>query len=128
MADEVKAADKRTPKQKKGDWGEERAVELLQGKGYRVVSRKFRSKAGEIDVIAVRDGVIAFVEVKTRRRLDYGMPCESVDAAKQRRLRLTAEYFLMVNKWTKGMQPRMDVIELLCLDGGNYIRHLESAF
>lgn len=128
MADKVAQDDKRTPKQKKGDWGEEKAVELLRSKGYRIVARKFRCKTGEIDVVAVMGNVIAFVEVKTRRRVDYGMPCESVDGAKQRRLRMTAEFFRMINPWTKGMQPRMDIIEILCLDSGNFIRHLENAF
>ena len=128
MTEKNTLPDKRTPKQKKGDWGEEKAMELLRSKGYRIVAQKFRSKIGEIDVIVVRENVVAFVEVKTRRRLDYGMPCEAVDPAKQRRLRKTAEYFLMTRSWTKGMQPRMDIIEILCLDKGNYIRHLENAF
>ena len=120
--------DKRTVKQKKGDWGEEKAVELLKDKGYQIVARKFRSKTGEIDVIARKDNVVAFVEVKTRKRVDYGMPCEAVNPAKQRRLKMTAEYYRMVNGWTKGLQPRMDIIEVLCLDRGNFIRHLENAF
>ncbi|MCQ2566511.1 MAG: YraN family protein [Clostridia bacterium] len=120
--------DKRTVKQRKGDWGEDKAAELLESKGYALVCRKFRSKLGEVDIVARKGRFLAFVEVKTRKRVDFGLPCEAVDGRKQYRLRKTAEYFMLVNPWTRGMQPRMDIIEILCLDQGNYIRHLENAF
>ena len=128
MAETNSETDKRTVRQKKGDWGEDRAVEYLKQKGYRLVCRKFRSKLGEVDVVVRKGSTLAFVEVKTRKRKDYGMPCEAVDAKKQYRLRRTAEYFLLTNPWARGMQARMDIIEVLCLDEGNYIRHLENAF
>ena len=128
MTERREQTDNRTVRQRKGDWGEDKAVEYLENMGYRLVCRKFKSKLGEVDVVARKGKILAFVEVKTRKRIDYGMPCEAVDAAKQYRLRRTAEYFLLVNPWTRGMQPRMDIIEVLCLDEGNYIRHLENAF
>lgn len=128
MAEGKGGTDKRTVKQRKGDWGEEKAVEYLKNKGYSLVCRKFRSRLGEIDVVARKGKTIAFVEVKTRKRIDYGMPCEAVDAKKQYRLRRTAEYFLLVNPWARGLQASMDIIEVLCLDEGNYIRHLKNAF
>ena len=128
MAEARANTDKRTVKQKKGDWGEDKAVEYLKSRGYSLVCRKFRSKLGEIDVVARKGKTLAFVEVKTRKRIDYGMPCEAVDVRKQYRLRRTAEYFMLVNPWTRGMQAQMDIIEVLCLDEGNYIRHLENAF
>ena len=128
MEERREQTDNRTVRQRKGDWGEDKAVEYLENKGYRLVCRKFKSKLGEVDVVVRKENILAFVEVKTRKRIDYGMPCEAVDAAKQYRLKRTAEYFLLVNPWTRGMQPRMDIVEVLCLDEGNYIRHLENAF
>ena len=118
----------RTEKQKRGDWGEEKACVFLQHKGYRILCRKYRCRRGEIDIIARKDSVLAFVEVKTRASTAYGLPCQAVDRKKQHRLRLSAEYYMLCNPWTKKLQPHWDIIEILCLPDGNYIRHLENAF
>ncbi|HPX70576.1 MAG TPA: YraN family protein [Bacillota bacterium] len=120
--------DRRTSKQKAGDRGEDIAAGFLEKQGYRVLYRKYRTRFGEIDIVARKGRVIAFVEVKARKRTDYGLPCEAVDRRKQRRLKLGAEYFLLVNPWCKSLQPRMDIIELLFLERGSYIRHLKNAF
>src|SRR6185437_3918670 len=74
-----------------GDRGERAAARYLRSKGLRIITRGYRTRLGEIDLIA-RDGdTLVFVEVKSRRR---GVPAEAVTLAKQRRLTLAALQFL----------------------------------
>lgn len=93
-----------------GAWGEERAAKYLRGKGYTILERNFRCRSGEIDIIARRGGIIAFVEVKLRRDADFAEAREFVTPAKQRRVILTAEYWLASHRTE--LQPRFDVIEI----------------
>jgi len=118
----------KTEKQIRGDWGEEKACQFLQQEGYRILCRQYRCKRGEIDIIAIRGDVLAFVEVKTRSSTAFGLPCQAVDRKKQHRLRLAGEFYMLCNPWTKKLQPHWDIIEILHLDKGDYIRHLENAF
>ena len=113
-----------------GAWGEERAAKYLRSKGYTILERNFRCRAGEIDIIALRGGVIAFVEVKLRRDSEFAEAREFVTPAKQRRVILTAEYWLVSHRTE--LQPRFDVIEVYAPDGAATkkpeIRHWESVF
>ena len=111
-----------------GSWGECRACRYLEDEGYILVARNFRSRYGEIDVIACKAPWIVFAEVKTRKGTGYGLPAEAVTALKQRRFRLTAEFFLLKNRMYASLQPRMDVIEILIHGGSAWIRHEEDAF
>ncbi len=81
-----------------GKIGEDLAVAMLYAEGYRILERNFRSKTGEIDIICEKDEVIFFVEVKTRTCDVFGEPDEAVDHVKQKRMKKTAEYYLMVQK------------------------------
>lgn len=112
-----------------GAWGEERAAKYLRSKGYTILERNFRCRAGEIDIIALR-GVIAFVEVKLRRDSEFAEAREFVTPAKQRRVILTAEYWLVSHRTE--LQPRFDVIEIYAPYGERTlfpkINHLEDAF
>ena len=98
-----------------GAWGEERAAKYLRSKGYTILERNFRCRAGEIDIIALRGGVIAFVEVKLRRDSEFAEAREFVTPAKQRRVILTAEYWLVSHRTE--LQPRFDVIEIVTPKG-----------
>ena len=77
-----------------GDIGENFAAALLVNSGYQIIERNYRTKAGEIDIIAIRDGVLHFIEVKTRTGDQYGYPSEAVTAAKQLRIKKAAEQYL----------------------------------
>ena len=77
-----------------GDYGEEFAAQLLENSGYRIIERNYAVKVGEIDIIAIRDGVIHFIEVKTRTGDQYGYPSEAVNSIKQNRIRRAAEQYL----------------------------------
>ena len=78
-----------------GKLGEDMASAMLYGMGYQMLARNFRSHYGEIDIICEKDGIIYFVEVKTRTCSTFGEPEESVNEVKQHRMKKTAEFFLM---------------------------------
>ncbi|MFQ6101753.1 MAG: YraN family protein [Anaerolineae bacterium] len=71
---------------KLGRRGEELAIAELTRRGYEIASRNWRCQAGEVDVVARRDEVWAFFEVRTRRGRGFGTPEESLTPAKQRRM------------------------------------------
>ncbi len=118
----------KTQKREKGDYGEDLACRLLVKKGYSLIERNFACKMGEIDIIASDGKELAFVEVKTRKRTDFGLPCEAVDSKKQARLLKTAQFYLKIHPWLDVMQPCMDIIEILIKGDDVFARHLENAF
>ena len=122
--------DRRTEKRKTGDSGEDAAVRFLEKNGYVVIERNFSCRLGEIDIIAIlpEKKHISFVEVKTRKNTDFGLPCESVGRAKQRRLKRTAEVFLLQKPYFRGFEQSMDIFEVLRSESGIYVRHLPNAF
>ena len=63
-------------RRRRGNEGEAAAAEWLRARGYRIAERQFRCRFGEIDLIARKDGVLCFVEVKTRTNLSCGLPRE----------------------------------------------------
>lgn len=86
-------------RQRSGDAAERRAEELLTKRGLAVVARNYRCRGGEIDLI-MRDGEqLVFVEVRMRRRTDFGGALTSVDQRKQQRLILAAQHYLQKNRW-----------------------------
>ncbi len=106
-----------------GDMGETRAVQFLRGKGYRILQTNYKTKFGEIDIIAQDGKVIVFVEVKERATLAYGRPIEAVNFQKQQKIRRVAEFYLMM-KHSPYADCRFDVIEIL----GDSINHETNAF
>lgn len=107
-----------------GDFGEDIAFRYLQDKGYIIKDRNFSTRFGEIDIIAEKDDVLIFVEVKTRKNADYGRPAEFVDLRKQRRIIQSA--YMYLNGEDKAV--RFDVIEVLYRREKTYINHIENAF
>jgi putative endonuclease len=91
-----------------GQRGEELALAELSRCGYQVVARNWRSRVGEVDVVAQRDGAWHFFEVRTRRGREFGTPEESLTPAKQRRmvnvaLTYLAEHDLNDVAWRVGL-------------------------
>ena len=89
-----------------GEAGEKHIAKLLKRRGFRILERNFRSRFGEIDIIAENRQYILFVEVKTREKGGLVRPFEAITPAKQRRLLLTAEIYLAAHPVTT--QPRFD--------------------
>ncbi|MBE0415003.1 MAG: YraN family protein [Dehalococcoidia bacterium] len=77
-----------------GALGENIAAEYLARLGYVIRERNFRSKEGEIDIIAERDDFLVFVEVRTRRGSSFGTPEESVNAKKKEKLITLAQTYI----------------------------------
>lgn len=97
-----------------GKFGEDLAVKLLQNKGYKIVDRNFRSRFGEIDIIAVKGDDLIFIEVKTRWSLKFGLPEEAVTRNKLKKIIRTAEYYLITHpSFPKKMRVEVVAIEIL---------------
>jgi putative endonuclease len=116
--------------QRLGDWGEDAALGYLKKLGYREIGRGYRTRFGEIDLIVTDGEYIVFVEVKMRKNRDFGEAREFVGAAKQKRVRTTAQIWL--NSGGAELQPRFDVVEVYAPDGVRTrepeIIHIENAF
>jgi putative endonuclease len=113
---------------KAGDAGEEIAVSYLIKNGYTIIERNFRFGHGEIDIIAKKNGVLIFIEVKTRRSLEFGEPEYAVTMPKQNQIRKIASAYLY-EKEIKDQDCRLDVIAILFEKNNKYtLNHIENAF
>lgn len=81
-----------------GNLGETLASEFLIKKGYKIIQRNFHSRYGEVDIIAISNGNLVFVEVKTRTNKNFGTPIEAVTKSKIEKIMATANYFSMLNQ------------------------------
>lgn len=98
-----------------GKLGEDYACYYLQKHGYTILKRNFRyGHFGEIDIIAQKESVISFVEVKTRTSVKFGLPSEAVTLSKQRKIYRCAEYFLLVENLLNSIPVlSFDVVEII---------------
>lgn len=135
-----------------GKLGEEVAVRLLESRGYNILCRNYRTRYGEIDIVAEGPDAIAFVEVKTRRSTAFGQPFESVTYRKKRHLvaaarrymreALCLDYAADARRLAAGLEPgkavRFDVVSVeitgMSSDGRGptkvsaVVTHIENAF
>ena len=81
-------------KQRTGRLGEDLAVRHLRRKGYKIIERNFRTRLGEIDIIARHKDQLVFIEVKARKSVNYGDPKFAVTARKQRKISMVALAYL----------------------------------
>lgn len=95
-----------------GRRGEDIAVEHLSRHGYRIIARNYRCRQGEIDIIAMDGGVLAFIEVKTRSSDRFGRPAEAVDAGKQGRIAHAALKY-MADEGLTDAEARFDVVSII---------------
>jgi len=117
-----------TPQGRLGRWGEDHARRYLEGQGYTVLATNYRSRWGEVDIVARLGEEFVFVEVKTRRGTAFGTPEESVTATKSRRLIATAQDYLQKNDLEQA-QWRIDVITVHLDKSGKLleVNHLENS-
>ena len=107
---------------KLGKDGEKRAVKYLKKHGWKIIKRNFKNPFGEIDIIAEKDGVTAFIEVKTRNSDLFGLPSEAVDNKRKQRYIQGAKYFYINRE--PDCVVRFDIIEIY----KGEINHIENAF
>ena len=107
-----------------GILGEQKAEEWLKRKRHmRTLERRYRNKAGEIDLIMLDRDTIVFVEVKTRTNAAPGTGMLSVDRKKQQRIARCAVIYLMENNWLN-RSVRFDIAEV----SGDNVIHVSNAF
>lgn len=106
-----------------GAQGEILAKQYLIDNGYKILAQNYTTKIGEIDIIATKNDIIVFVEVKNRQTKRFGMPREAITPYKQNKIRKVAVQYLVVKKLTN-KQVRFDCVEIL----GDTITHIENCF
>lgn len=99
-------------RKKLGNRGEKIAAKFLRKQGYQIIEKNYRSRLGEIDIVAKEDESIVFVEVKTRCSTDFGLPEEALSYDKRRRLSKLALGYL-AHRRIKDTNCRFDVVSIL---------------
>lgn len=107
--------------------GQSEAAAFLRGRGYGILAENYRTRTGEIDIIARKGGYIIFVEVKFRAGESHGTPAEAVNFAKQKKIIRTALHFIAAKNLAE-QDFRFDVIEVTQKSGANIVNHIEDAF
>ncbi len=112
-----------------GAKGEQYAARYLRQKGYDILSGNFSLGTGEIDIVAFKDNVIRFVEVKTRTVGGMTSPAEAVNYQKQENLKSSAAAYITKYKLQK-YKYCFDIIEVFAEEGGKIIdiNHIQDAF
>ena len=109
-----------------GERGEGLAVRFLKKKGYRIIRRNYKTRRGEIDVIAGDGETLVFIEVKTRESLQYGHPFEAVDRSKRKKIANVAMQYLMT---LKEIPPcRFDIVSIYFERGRPEFELIRDAF
>lgn len=111
-----------------GRWGESVAATHLQAKGYVIVERNWRCRAGEIDLVAQQGETLVFVEVKTRRGRDFGAPEEGITSRKAQKLLQIGQQYV-AERELDDVDWRIDLVAVELDKSGKLLRcdHLESA-
>jgi putative endonuclease len=109
----------------KGREGETIVASLLEAEGWEIVARNYRWKGGEVDIIASRDGILAFTEVKAWEKMGLEELERAIGADKRRRIVETAKIFLSRYRQYNGWSVRFDVA---LVRGGTVVERYNSAF
>lgn len=110
---------------KKGRIGEVVARRYLVSIGMEIICTNYRTRFGEVDIIAKFENKIIFAEVKSRISRDYGCACEAIDFKKIKKITSVAKYYILVNN-LKNYEIRFDVVEVYF--DNQTINHIENAF
>lgn len=111
----------------RGVAAEAQAVEYLQANGYEILCERYKTKYGEIDIIARYQNVIAFIEVKARGTVDQAL--ESITPKMKTRITNAALFYLSENEAANACDLRFDVIAIQSpLSGGKTVTHIDNAW
>ena len=94
-----------------GRLGEKEAEKYLTSQNYRIIARNFRTRNGEIDLVAQENNILVFVEVKTRKNNLFGLPEEAITPAKIRALIRASQYYLLTQNQLS-VSYRIDVVSI----------------
>ncbi len=116
-----------TARQLSGRDNEIRAADYLKRNGYRIIERNYRIRMGEIDIIAMDQDTLVFVEVKSKTSSAFGGPKDAVTFQKQRRISKTAlQYLKMMHQ--SHVRARFDVVAITSGPAGDAIELIKNAF
>lgn len=108
-----------------GNLGENIAKKYLENMEYRIITTNFRCKQGEIDIIAVDGEEVVFVEVKTRKNMNYGYAIDSIDYKKKSHIYKASKYFVYKYKLEK-FCIRFDIVEIYLKENKYILNHLKN--
>lgn len=111
-----------------GTMAETAAAQHLQQAGIRIIERNYRCKLGEIDIIGFDREVLVFIEVRQRRRGDYGNGLDSVTRGKQRKIIRAARLYLLERKLLDNHPCRFDIVSANFADELEWIKDAFQAF
>jgi putative endonuclease len=123
----VTSSEMTYPSQRRGLWGERVAAAYLESRGWNIEAHRFRLGHRELDLVARRQHLVAFVEVKTRTSSAWGAPAESVVWRKRRTISRVAEVWCE-RHGRVGDVYRFDVVAVQVEGGGYRVEHLEDAW
>jgi putative endonuclease len=114
-----------------GRWGEGRAALFLERRGWTILARNYRFGRREVDLVVLRDGLLAFVEVKTRAGTGFGSPQDAITPLKRREIEAVATQFVDRHR-LHALAVRFDAMAILVRRrvGGSdvVIEHVEDAW
>ena len=108
-----------------GNFGENKISKLYRSKGYKIISRNFNCRYGELDIVAQKGNTVVIIEVKTRKNDSYANAKDFVDYNKQNKIKRTTDIFLQQNNLSDYF-VRFDVAEVYTQN--NKINIIENAF
>lgn len=107
-----------------GGINEEKSVMYLKQNNFQIIKQNYQCKIGEIDIIAIKENILRFIEVKYRKNDLYGTPLEAINIRKQKKLIRTASWFLNENRQYENMQCSFDVMAVT----DNNIKYIFNSF
>ena len=107
----------------KGNIGEDLAAKHLKKHGYKIVERNYTCQFGEVDIVAKHQNYYVFLEVKSRKSTDFGLPRYAVNTRKQQTIIACAKWWLARNE-LMGVPVRFDVVEVV----GEHVNVIQNAF
>lgn len=120
-----------SPKRRFGDAGEKIAEKYLLEKGYEIIDRNYRKPYGEIDLIAKKDKMLVFIEVKTRDRkhLYNFLPEQSVNRSKTRKIKKVCRVYLLEKHYRPDQEWQIDILAIsIDMESKKArVRHMENA-
>ena len=114
-------------RQQYGKESESVAAKLLRKKGYKILEQNYRTKIGEIDIIAKDKDTIVFVEVKARKSRYYGHAKWAITLKKQRKVSMVALYYLKATRQTQ-KKARFDVVTIHTEKSRSQVEIIKNAF
>lgn len=100
------------------------ALDYLVENGFEIVERNYRCKIGEIDIIALKDNIIRFIEVKYRSSSDFGYALQAVSKTKQAKIIRVAQWFMKEHNMNEDIQCSFDVIAIQ----GNNVDYIFNSY